>query len=116
MRILVVDDNVDAALTLHDYLASLGHESVVAHDGPAALDAATTFRPSVAVLDPRTAGDGWIRLARKLREQHVAERLVLIAVTGYGQDVDRARSRDAGFDHHLVKPVALDRLATLLEA
>jgi PAS domain S-box-containing protein len=115
MRVLVVDDNVDAAVMLRELLAGMGHEPAVAHDGLAALELATSFQPHVAVLDIGLPVMDGYELARKLRAQPGSETLRLIAVTGYGQDSDRARAREAGFDHHLIKPVALDVLAPLLD-
>ncbi|HEX7842569.1 MAG TPA: ATP-binding protein, partial [Kofleriaceae bacterium] len=116
MRVLVVDDNVDAAATLHEFIATLGHESAVAHDGIAALELASSFQPDIAVLDIGLPVMDGYELARKLREQPGRDKLRLIAVTGYGQETDRARAREAGFDHHLVKPIALDALIPLLAA
>jgi CheY-like chemotaxis protein len=116
MRVLVVDDNVDAAHMLHDLLAQLGHEAAVAHDGAAALVVAGAFQPDVAVLDiGLPAMDGY-ELARRLRAQRGASALRLIAVTGYGQDTDRMRAQAAGFDHHLIKPIAAEALVALLAA
>ena len=109
-----MEDTVDAALLLCELLAGMGHEAEVAHDGLAALELASAFRPDVAVLDIGLPLMDGYELARKLREQLGPERLRLIAVTGYGQDSDRARAHEAGFDHHLIKPVALDVLAPLL--
>jgi len=114
MRVLVVDDNVDAAQTLHDFLATLGHEPAIAHDGVAALQLAGSFKPEVALLDIGLPVMDGYELARKLREQLGPDKLRLIAVTGYGQDSDRASARAAGFDHHLVKPIAFDALMPLL--
>jgi CheY-like chemotaxis protein len=114
MRVLVVDDNVDAAQTLHEFLAALGHRSAIAHDGIAALEVASVFHPDVAVLDIGLPVMDGYELARRLRELAGCGQLRLIAVTGYGQDSDRARSREAGFDHHLVKPIAFDALIPLL--
>jgi CheY-like chemotaxis protein len=116
MRVLVVDDNVDAAATLHEFIATLGHESAVAYDGLAALELASSFQPDIAVLDIGLPVMDGYELARKLREQPGRDKLRLIAVTGYGQETDRARAREAGFDHHLVKPIALDVLIPLLAA
>ncbi len=86
----------------------------VAHDGPAALEAASAFRPEVVLLDiglPRMSGHEVA--ARLLRQPHAGRRL-LVAMTGYGQDEDRRRSHEAGFDHHLVKPVDPQTLRDLL--
>jgi two-component system CheB/CheR fusion protein len=104
-RILVVDDNVDAAETLAMLLTLVGHEVHVAHDGPTALKMAPALRPEVILLDigmPRM--DGY-EAARHLRQMPLMEKAVLIALTGYGQEDDRRRAWDAGFDHHLTKPV-----------
>jgi PAS domain S-box-containing protein len=114
IRVLIVDDNIDAALLLRDLLAQLGHEPAVAHDGATALTVASEFKPNIAVLDIGLPIMDGYELARRLRERQVDGKLLLIAVTGYGQDADRARSREAGFDHHLVKPVAIDSLMHLI--
>jgi signal transduction histidine kinase/ActR/RegA family two-component response regulator len=115
-RVLVVDDNVDAAHMLHELLAHLGHEAAVAHDGAAALAVAGAFQPDIAVLDIGLPVMDGYELARRLRAQRGASALRLIAVTGYGQDADRMRAQAAGFDHHLIKPIAVDALVALLAA
>jgi CheY-like chemotaxis protein len=112
--VLVVDDNVDAASMLQEFLSALGHEATVAHDGVAALELAGTFNPQVALLDIGLPVMDGYELARKLRERLGAATPRLIAVTGYGQDADRAQARAAGFDHHLVKPIVLTALTPLL--
>lgn len=115
-RVLVVDDNVDAARSLAMLLTAWGHEASLAHDGPAALAEAARLAPDVVLLDiglPRM--DGY-EVARRLRATPEGAGLLLIALTGYGQDEDRRRSREAGFDHHLVKPVDTDALRDLLGA
>ena len=115
-RILVVDDNVDAARLLADTLQVVGHETRIAFDGPAALDIAAEFGPDAALLDlGLPLMDGY-----ELAEQLVApadgrRRPVLVAVTGYGQESDREKSRAAGFDAHVVKPVDVPALVQLLE-
>jgi signal transduction histidine kinase len=114
MRVLVVDDNVDAALMLNDFLAALGHETIVAYDGPVALELVSSFQPDVAVLDIGLPVMDGYELARRLRESLGPDKLRLIALTGYGQDADRAKATEVGFDHHLVKPVDLDALLPLL--
>jgi signal transduction histidine kinase/CheY-like chemotaxis protein len=116
VRVLVVDDNVDAAEMLCELLEGLGHAAAVAHDGVAALDVASSFRPDIALLDIGLPVMDGYELARKLRERPGGAALRLIAVTGYGQDGDRARAREAGFDHHLIKPIELDVLISLLGA
>jgi PAS domain S-box-containing protein len=112
-RVLVVDDNTDAADMLCAALQHLGHDVLIASDGLQALGLVDDFHPDVAVLDiGLPAMDGY-ELARRLRARGL-DQCRLIAVTGYGQDEDRARSREAGFDVHLVKPVDLMRLASLI--
>ncbi len=113
-RVLVVDDNVDSVTSLMLLLQTMGHEVASAYDGIEALEAAQRFEPDTVVLDiglPRLNG---YEVARRLRE-HSDRRYRLIALTGWGQDEDRERAREAGFDHHLVKPVDVDQLGRLLE-
>jgi CheY-like chemotaxis protein len=104
-RIIVVDDNVDAADLTAELLARAGHEVHVAHDGPAALSLAERVRPDVALLDIGLPVMNGYELADRLRAAFGARAPRLIAITGYGQDHDHARSEAAGFDDHLVKPV-----------
>jgi signal transduction histidine kinase len=115
LRILVVDDNPDAAEMLVTALESLGHTARRAFDGPTALDIASHFRPEVALLDLGLPVMDGYELAHRLAASGAAD-LELVAVTGYGQDVDRERTRTAGFADHLVKPVDLDQLETWLRA
>jgi signal transduction histidine kinase/CheY-like chemotaxis protein len=112
MRVLVVDDNADAAAMLHAYLEELGHEPAVAHDSVAALELAGTFKPDIAVLDIGLPVMDGYELARRLRDR--LGKLRLIALTGYGQEADRTRAAEAGFEQHLVKPVAIEALTNLL--
>ena len=104
-RILVVDDNIDAAVTLALLLKSLGHETCVVHDGLQALQMAVEFRPDVVLLDIGMPGLDGYEVARRLRALKRERPLRIIAITGWGQEADRTRSREAGFDVHLVKPV-----------
>jgi CheY-like chemotaxis protein len=113
-RVLVVEDNVDAALTLVDLLRIWGHEVCCVHDGPAAVEIAQGYRPEVVLLDIGLPGMDGYEVARRLRGVPETREALLVAVTGYGQESDRARSREAGFDHHLVKPVDLDGLRRLI--
>ncbi|HET8947048.1 MAG TPA: PAS domain S-box protein, partial [Candidatus Polarisedimenticolia bacterium] len=113
-RVLVADDNQDAAASLSTLLDILGYETRTASDGEAAVQAAEQFRPAVALLDigmPKTNG---YDVARHIRRQEWGKDIVLMAVTGWGQQEDRRRTLEAGFDHHLVKPVDPDLLASLL--
>jgi PAS domain S-box-containing protein len=114
-RILIVDDNDDAAQSIADVLQSLGHDVHVAHDGPTALRVAAGLRPHVCLLDiGLPAMDGY-ELARRLRDSRdLPEGARIIAVTGYGQEADRRRSSEAGFTAHVVKPVDLDMLTSVL--
>jgi signal transduction histidine kinase/CheY-like chemotaxis protein len=110
-RILVVDDNQDAAVILAEYLAELGHVVETAEDGPSALDVARAFKPTICLVDIGLPVMDGYELARRLRDLEGVPRDVrLIALTGYGLDSDRRRSAEAGFDSHLVKPVDLDVL------
>ncbi len=108
-RVLVVDDNPDAAEMLGEGLRMLGYEVAIAHDGPQALEAVGRFTADAAVLDIGLPVMDGYELARRLRKQ-CGSSLRLLAVTGYGQSVDRARSKRAGFDEHFVKPVGIEAL------
>jgi PAS domain S-box-containing protein len=112
-RVLVVDDNLDAANTLHLLLQSLGHETRIAHDGPTALAVADEFRPDVVLLDIGMPGMSGYEVARHLRSRGQRP-IKIVAITGWGTDADRARSSEAGFDIHLVKPVAEGDLRQVL--
>jgi PAS domain S-box-containing protein len=113
-RILVVDDNYDSADSMSMMLRSLGAEVQVAHSGPAALRELETFRPHIALLDIGMPGMDGYELARRIREQSAFRDLVLIALTGWGQEEDRRRSFAAGFDHHLIKPMDIDTLQEVI--
>ena len=113
-RVLVVDDNLDAAEGLAMLLSLRGHEVATAYDGQSAIDQARELQPDVVLLDiglPRLDG---FEVARRLREEHTSRPMLLVALTGYGQERDRVRAREAGFDHHLLKPVRLEMLEGLL--
>lgn len=114
LRVLVVDDNEDAAEMLVEALGMLGYGTRAAHDGPEALRIAPEFAPDVALLDLGLPVMDGYELARRLRSAPGGDRLRLIAVTGYGQEADRRRAVEAGFDAHLVKPVDIDAIADLL--
>jgi CheY-like chemotaxis protein len=113
-RVLVVDDNNDAAEMLAEALAVLGCETEVAYDGPSALEAAKRFRPRVVFLDIGLPVMDGYEVARRMRRDSGLLPLRLVAVTGYGQASDRRKARDAGFDEHVVKPIDLDALPDLL--
>jgi PAS domain S-box-containing protein len=114
-RVLVVDDNVDAAETLALFLRLDGREVRMACDGPGALDAAREFKPEAIFLDIGLPGMDGYEVARRLRALPDFRTALLVAVTGYGQEDSRTRSRAAGFDHHLVKPVDPESLSALLD-
>ena len=115
-RILVVDDNVDAARMMAAALEMSGHEAQIAFDGPSALDAAATSRPDAALLDLGLPVMDGYELAQRLVAAHPDDRPILIAVTGYGQMSDRERTAAAGFDAHIVKPVDVPHLLELVDA
>jgi len=114
LSVLVVDDNKDAAESLAMLLRTAGAEVHVAHNGPAALELFASREPHVVLLDIGMPDMDGCEVARRLRELAPAERVALVALTGWGQDEDRRRVREAGFDHHLVKPVDLASLQALL--
>ncbi|HEX8613804.1 MAG TPA: ATP-binding protein [Telluria sp.] len=116
LRVLVVDDNLDAAEMLSELMDIIGHTSRVANDGPRALALAGQFRPEVVFLDIGMPGMNGYEVARALRTMTQLEPLVLVALTGWGDDKDRARSKEAGFDHHLIKPANLEAVERLLTA
>jgi PAS domain S-box-containing protein len=113
-RVLVVDDNHDSAESMAILLEIWGHEVRTTYDGPAALALAAEYRPDVVLLDIGLPGMSGYEVAKRLRELPDLAGAILIAVTGYGQHSDRERSRAAGFDHHLLKPVEPARLQELL--
>jgi CheY-like chemotaxis protein len=114
-RILVADDNVDGARTLAMMLEVMGHEVVTAHDGEQALSAAMEFRPDVMVLDIAMPGFDGHAVARCIREEPWGKTVLMIAASGWGMPEHKRESRDAGFDHHMVKPVDLKALEALLD-
>jgi two-component system CheB/CheR fusion protein len=115
-RVLVVDDNLDAANSLARLLKRLyGQDVRVAHDGPAALESAAEFRPEIVLLDIGMPGMDGYEVARRLRDEPEHAALKIVALTGWGQEADRLRSKAVGFDHHLVKPVDPDDVCRLLE-
>lgn len=116
LKLMIVDDNVDAAEVLGLLLTACGHEVIVEHESRRALERALQERPDACLLDiglPEMDGN---ELARHLRSRRETAGIMLIAVTGYGQENDRQRSAQAGFNHHLVKPIVMEQLAELLAA
>ena len=115
LRVLVIEDNRDGARALGLLLRLWGHAVRIAHDGAAGLKTADDFQPQVVLSDIGLPGlDGW-GVARALRRDPATAGARLIAVTGYGTEADRQRSREAGFDHHLTKPCDPCYLGRLLE-
>jgi CheY-like chemotaxis protein len=113
-RILVVDDNADAANSLGRLLHFSGYEVSVAHDGPAALNEVSRFLPQVVLLDLGMPGMDGLETAARIRDLPAGKDLSLIAVTGWGQDDDRERTQEAGFVAHFVKPIKIGQLEAFL--
>jgi CheY-like chemotaxis protein len=105
LRVLVVDDNADAATMLSMLVGLQGHTAASAHSGPEALRVAAAFRPDVVLLDIGLPGFDGYHTARELRQRPGGGGLVLAALTGWSSDQDKRRAREAGFDRHLTKPV-----------
>ncbi|HET9767089.1 MAG TPA: ATP-binding protein [Thermoanaerobaculia bacterium] len=114
LRLLVVDDNVDMAESLAMLLEAEGHAVRTAHGGPSALAAADEYGPEAVLLDIGLPDLDGFEVAKRIRQNPLHQGMVLIALTGYGQEADRQRSREAGFDHHLVKPVDLGEMHQIL--
>jgi CheY-like chemotaxis protein len=115
-RVLVVDDNKDAADMVGRLLVFVGHDVVVAYDGEEALAKAASFKPHVGLLDIGMPGMDGYELAARLRNESRPADLFLVAITGWGQEEDRRRALEAGFDAHLTKPADPDAIAELIAA
>ncbi|CAB3757004.1 response regulator [Paraburkholderia solisilvae] len=115
-RVMIVDDSVDGAESMSVLLEMLGHDVRVAYDGASALSVAPGFKPEVVILDIGLPDLDGYHVARALRAQQATAGALLIALTGYGQESDRRRTRAAGFDHHLVKPASLDDVERVIAA
>ena len=113
-RVLIADDNTDAAESLQLWLEMSGHEVHTASTGPAALQAAESLQPQVALLDLGMPGMSGLDVARRIRQAPWGANMILVALTGWGQDEDRRRTKEAGFDHHLTKPVPPDQIEELV--
>lgn len=113
-RILIVDDHVDAGETMGMLLRAAGHEVRVVNRGDDALDEAPRFRPDVVLLDIGLPGMDGYEVARRLRQRFPAEPVLLVALSGYGQDEHRRQAREAGFDHFFTKPVSVKVLRDFL--
>src|SRR5690606_11277670 len=114
-RVLVVDDNKDAADSLQLLLEAIGQDVITVYDGRAALDAVEKFHPDIVMLDLGMPMMSGYDVAEGIRTLSGIRQPILAAVTGWGQETDRVRTRSAGFEYHLVKPVELDALRRLLE-
>ena len=113
-QILVVDDVKASAMTLAMMLRSIGQEVSMVHDGPQAVDWVLAHKPDVVFLDIAMPGMNGYEVARKIRELPGSETILLVALTGYGQDEDRRRAIEAGFEHHLIKPMSIEILQQVL--
>ena len=111
---LVVDDNVEVAQTVGWMLEEIGHEYHLVHDGRQALQAAREFRPDAILLDIGLPGMDGYAVCRAFRQDDLFKDALIIAQTGWGQERDKTLASEAGFDHHLVKPVAFDDLERVL--
>ncbi|HET9384774.1 MAG TPA: ATP-binding protein [Gemmatimonadales bacterium] len=113
-RILIVDDNKDAADSLQSLLSMLGANAEVAHDGPGALQAVAGFQPEIVLLDIGMPGMSGYDIARRIRQDRSIAQPVIVALTGWGQPEVRRQAQEAGFDHHLIKPVDLTALQEII--
>jgi len=113
-RVLVVDDNADAAESLGMLLEMMGNQAHIAHDGLQALEMAAALKPDIVLLDIGLPGLNGHDTARRMRADSGTADAVLVALTGWGEAEDRRRSREAGFDYHLVKPVQIEDLEKIL--
>jgi len=109
-RILVVDDNIDAAESAAEILRLLGNMVSVVHDGLAAVHAVEEWHPEIVLLDITLPGIDGYEVAKRVRQSPFGKNVMLVALTGWGQDQDKQRTSDSGFDQHWVKPVGLDKL------
>ena len=114
LRVLVVDDNVDTVLSFSMLLKASGHDVFTANDGLMAVQVASEQKPDVVLLDIGLPGLNGYEVARRIRQQPVGKEVILVALTGYGQETDRQMSAQAGFNHHLVKPARLDQVKEIL--
>jgi signal transduction histidine kinase/CheY-like chemotaxis protein len=116
VSVLVVDDNVDSAETLAEFLRMSGHEARTAHDGPAAVTAANEWQPDMVLLDIGLPQMDGYQVAALMRQTTQLQKMVIVALTGYGQEADHVKTAKAGFDHHLVKPADLQRVLEIVSS
>jgi CheY-like chemotaxis protein len=114
LKILVIDDNEDIAETLSDLLQNQGHQVWIAHNGFDGIELVKSAIPDVVLCDIGLPGMNGIEVCRSVRGLSLPAQPVMVALTGWGREDDRRRTSDAGFDHHLVKPVASDKLQDVL--
>ena len=115
-RVLIADDHVDAAIGLAEWLETMGYEVYTAYDGIDALETARRVKPDALLLDITMPGLDGDEVCRRLRQEPWAREVMIAAITGYSGAEDRRRSRDAGFDHHFVKPVDPRKIRDLLQS
>lgn len=115
-RVLVVDDNTDAAESLEMLLAMLGQQVATAHDGPSALQEIERFHPDLVLLDLGLPGMDGVEVARRARESTAGKNAAIMAVTGWGQEEDKARTREAGFNGHFTKPISAEQIRSILSS
>ena len=115
LRVLVVDDNVDAAETLAALFSIYGHETRVADSGPAALEILGGFEPALAFLDIGMPGMNGYEVAKRIRADGSLRQMTLVALTGWGAEADRVKAQEAGFDLHFTKPVEMVKLDSILQ-
>jgi CheY-like chemotaxis protein len=116
LRVLVVDDNLDAAITLKMLVEEAGHWVQMAHTGPTALAAALDYRPDVMLLDIGLPELDGFEVAERIHQESTLRDIVLVAVTGHRQAAERKRIQEAGFHHYLVKPADFDKVREILAA
>ena len=114
LRVLVIEDNPDVARSIARLLAIVGHDVRVAQDGESGLSVAREFAPDAMLLDIGLPVVDGLQVARRIRQEPGLRNVLLIALTGYGQDADRQATKDAGFDHHLSKPVDFKTIESIL--
>jgi CheY-like chemotaxis protein len=114
LRVLIVDDNVDAAETMTMLIEAIGHQARMVHEGLAAVKAARDYGPDLVLLDIGLPGMDGYQVAREFRQSDDLRHIRLAAATGYGQEQDRKRAEEAGFDEFLVKPISFGNLEALI--
>ncbi|HEX8113841.1 MAG TPA: response regulator, partial [Kofleriaceae bacterium] len=116
LAIVVIEDNDDAADTLAEWLETMGHSVRVARTGPEGVDLVREHRPRLVLCDIGLPGMDGVEVCRRVKQLPIGPQPVMVALTGWGMEADRKRTREVGFDHHLVKPVAPDKLFAILNA